>query len=380
MTNLLTPLVEAFADNASLELKAGDAGARESALIKARVWVVIPCFKVKDHITDVLDGMPSWVAGVVIVDDKCPVGSVEHATAHWSDSRLHVERHLKNQGVGAAVMTGFARAVAEGAGIIVKVDGDNQMDLRMLPALVLPIAAGLADYTKGNRFSSLSHVRGMPGLRVFGNATLSLMAKVSTGYWNIFDPTNGYTGIDARVAKELLGKKIAKRYFFESDLLYHLGTIRAVVKDVPIPAIYGDERSNLKIFRIVFPFLWYHTRNAIKRFIGQYCVRDFSVATLEFILGFSAILTGVILAAVYQINRVGTDAASPGTVMAVVAPVIIGFQMLLAAVNFDVLNVPKEPISKALRAMDEYLFMTPAKLRDANGAPPVGEKKPKSAM
>ncbi len=339
----------------------GASRTREEVLLKARVWVVIPCFKVKDHICEVLDAMPSWVAGVVVVDDKCPLESVDHAIRYWKDPRLHVERHAKNLGVGGAVLSGFSRAVAEGAGVIVKVDGDNQMDLRVLPALVLPIAAGLADYTKGNRFSSLSHVRGMPAPRIFGNAMLSLMAKVSTGYWNIFDPTNGYTAIDARVAKELLDKKISKRYFFESDLLYHLGTIRAVVRDVPIPAIYGDERSNLKIFRIVLPFLWYHSRNFIKRFIGQYLVRDFSVATVEFILGSTAILTGIAFASLYQINRVGNDAASAGIVMAVVAPVIIGVQMLLAAVNFDVMNVPKEPIAKTLRAMDEYMLSAPQK-------------------
>jgi glycosyltransferase involved in cell wall biosynthesis len=323
-------------------------------LQKARVWIVIPCYKVKGQIDKVLDQIPSWVEGVVVIDDKCPEGSGDYAADYWKDQRLNIERHDENQGVGGAVITGYRHAAAQGAGVIVKVDGDNQMDLRLLPSLVLPIVMGLADFTKGNRFFSGAHVRGMPSLRIFGNAVLSLLSKISTGYWNIFDPTNGYTAIDGRVARELLQKDIAKRYFFESDLLYHLGTFRAVVKDVPMPARYGEEQSDLKVTRIFAPFLFYHLRNTMKRFIGQYIVRDFSAASLEFIFGVAAILFGVSVAITYNLSGAAAaeEAASAGIVMLAFAPVIIGVQLLLSGLNYDVLNVPKEPIHRALRLMD----------------------------
>jgi dolichol-phosphate mannosyltransferase len=317
------------------------------------VWMVIPCYKVRAHILDVLAKVPSWVDGVVLVDDKCPQQSVAFAAENWSDTRLHTLYNEKNLGVGGAVLAGYAHAAKLGAQIIVKVDGDDQMDLRMMPALVAPIVAGLADYTKGNRFSSLSHVHGMPPARIFGNSMLSLMSKASTGYWNMFDPTNGYTAIEGRVAAELAGKTIARRYFFESDLLYHLGTIRAVVKDIPMRSRYGSEESSLRIFRVILPFLYYHARNSVKRFIGQYLVRDFSVASVEVIAGVVAITIGAWVGLDWLLSRPDSStAASAGVVMAAVAPFIIGVQFLLSALNFDVLNVPKEPIHKALRAMD----------------------------
>jgi len=334
--------------------------ARLEELVSLRVWVVVPMFRVRDHILGVLDSMPSWVEGVVVVDDACPDGSGSLVSARCSDPRVRVIRHDVNRGVGGAVLTGYRDAVAAGARIIVKVDGDGQMDLRQLPALVLPIASGRADYTKGTRFSSRTHIGGMPALRVVGNSILSMMSKVSTGYWNIFDPTNGYCAIEARVAAIIVERQVASRYFFESDMLYHLGTVRAVVRDVPMSAIYGDETSNLEIGQIVLPFLGCHLRNTAKRFVGSYLVRDFSVASLEFIVGLLLIGFGASYAVIYLAFRGGADeAASAGIVMGVALPIILGLQLLLAAINYDVLNVPKEPIFPALRAADQYSDLFP---------------------
>lgn len=323
-------------------------------LAQLRVWIVVPMYKVRDHIASVLGKAPAWVEGVVCVDDKCPDNSWELASTATCATRVHVVRHEANKGVGGAVMTGYRFAVTQGARIIVKVDGDDQMDLRWLVALVRPIAVGQADYTKGNRFSSTSHVKGMPIMRLFGNSVLSLMSKLSSGYWKSFDPTNGYTAISARVAKEVLERKVAERYFFESDVLYHLGTLRAVVTDIPMPAIYRNEKSNLSIFRIVLPFLVYHLRNAVKRFIGQYIVRDFNVATLEALAGLALLGAGASFGFSYLLTRPdAAGAASAGVVMLAALPIILGVQLLLAALTFDVLNVPKEPIHPVLLAMDE---------------------------
>jgi len=188
-------------------------------------------------------------------------------------------------------------------------------------------------------------------VRVLGNAMLSFAAKLSTGYWNIFDPTNGFTAIEARVARMVMEKRVSRRFFFETDLLYHLGTLRAVVRDVPMPARYANEVSNVRISAIVGPFALKHLANFVQRVLGQYFVRDFTVASLELVFGTFSLLFGVGYAAHYLATRVPGQAASAGVVMAAALPVILGAQFLLQAMNFDVLNVPNRPIHPYLRTL-----------------------------
>jgi dolichol-phosphate mannosyltransferase len=321
-----------------------------SALADAGVWLVIPCYKVKAHILAVLAKAPSWIEGIVCVDDACPEGSGDFIEAA-NDPRVVVVRLPQNQGVGGATMAGYAEAERRGGQILVKVDGDDQMDLSYVAQLVAPILLGDADYAKGNRFTSLSHLQTMPTVRVLGNAALSFAAKLSTGYWNIFDPTNGFTAIQAQVAKMVMRRRVSRRFFFETDLLYHLGTLRAVVRDVPIPARYADEVSNLRISGIVGPFALRHMRNFVQRVLGQYFVRDFNVASLELVFGLFSMLFGAGYAAHYLAARMPGQAASAGVVMAAALPVILGFQLLLQAANFDVLNVPSRPIHPYLRTV-----------------------------
>ena len=322
-----------------------------SALEDAGVWFVVPCYKVKQHILNVLAKTPAWVEGIVCVDDACPEGSGDFILENVRDPRVAVVKLAKNLGVGGATLAGYREAERRGGQVLVKVDGDDQMDLSYAAQLVAPILLGEADYAKGNRFTSISHLQQMPTVRVLGNAALSFAAKLSTGYWNIFDPTNGFTAIDAQVAKMVMRKRISQRFFFETDLLYHLGTLRAVVRDVPIPARYADEVSNLRIGAIVGPFALKHMRNFMQRVLGQYFVRDFSVASLELVFGLFSLLFGVGYAAHYAATRVAGQSASAGVVMAAALPVILGAQLLLQAANFDVLNVPSRPIHPYLRTL-----------------------------
>jgi dolichol-phosphate mannosyltransferase len=317
----------------------------------AGVWLVIPCYRVKAHILQVIAKAPSWIEGIVCVDDACPDGSGDFIEANAHDPRVVVVRLQQNQGVGGATMAGYREAARRGGEVLVKVDGDDQMDLGNIAQLVAPILLGEADYTKGNRFTSISHLRAMPSVRVFGNAALSFAAKVSTGYWNIFDPTNGFTAIEAQVARIVMEKRVSRRFFFETDLLYHLGTLRAVVRDVPMPARYADEVSNLRIGAIVGPFALKHVRNFAQRVLGQYFVRDFHVASLELVSGLFFVLFGLGYAAHYVATRRPGQAASAGVVMAAALPVILGAQLLLQALNFDVLNVPTRPIHPYLRTV-----------------------------
>ncbi len=204
------------------------------------IAVVIPSFRVTRHILGVIASIGPEVQHIYVVDDACPDASGDHVAQHCSDPRVVVLRHDKNQGVGGAVMTGYQAAIAAGAAVIVKVDGDGQMDGRLIPDFVAPILAGEADYTKGNRFFHLEQLRTMPTMRLFGNAVLSLLNKLSSGYWDVFDPTNGFTALHADAARHLPFSKISRRYFFETDMLFRLNTINAVVVDIPMDAVYGD--------------------------------------------------------------------------------------------------------------------------------------------
>lgn len=322
------------------------------ALKDAGVWLVIPCFKVRAHILNVIAKAPSWIEGIVCVDDACPDRSGELIEAEAKDPRVVVVRLPQNQGVGGATLAGYGEAARRGGRVLVKVDGDDQMDLEHAAHLVAPILLGEADYAKGNRFTSISHLKTMPAVRVFGNAVLSFAAKLSTGYWNIFDPTNGYTAIEANVARLVMEKRVSRRFFFETDLLYHLGTLRAVVRDVPMPARYADEVSNIRIGRIVGPFALKHLRNFVQRVLGQYFVRDFNAASLELVFGIFSILFGLGYGLSYLANRDPGQVASAGVVMMAALPIILGAQLLLQAMNFDVLNVPSRPIHPFLRAVE----------------------------
>ena len=321
-------------------------------LDEAGVWLIIPCYKVRDHIARVIERAPAWIEGMVCVDDACPEGSGDYIEQHITDPRVHLVRLAQNQGVGGATMAGYAEADRLGGRILVKVDGDDQMDLSYLSQLVAPILLGEADYAKGNRFTSISHLQSMPRVRVYGNAALSFAAKVSTGYWNVFDPTNGFTAIEASVARRAMEKRISRRFFFETDLLYHLGTLRAVVRDVPMPARYGAEVSNIRIGAIVGPFALKHLQNFSQRILGQYFVRDFNVATIEILAGLALTLFGALYGWHWLALRNPHTAASAGVVMTAALPVLVGVQLLLQAINFDVVNVPTRAIHPYLRAIE----------------------------
>ncbi len=203
-----------------------------------RIAVVIPAYKVRSQIMNVIAEIGDIVSSIYVVDDCCPDDSGALVRAECLDPRVHVIRLPKNLGVGGAVMAGYQAAIKDGMDIAVKIDGDGQMDPRYIVSFIEPILAGEADYTKGNRFFNLDSLDQMPRGRLLGNAALSFMSKLSSGYWDLFDPTNGYTAIHCEVARHLPMKKISPRYFFESDMLFRLNTLRAVVVDIPMDAKY----------------------------------------------------------------------------------------------------------------------------------------------
>ncbi|SFU39281.1 glycosyltransferase family 2 protein [Pseudoduganella namucuonensis] len=311
------------------------------------IAVVIPSYRVTRHIVGVIAGIGPEVTRIYVVDDKCPDGSGAFVRANCADPRVVVLEHELNQGVGGAVMTGYRAAIADGMDVIVKVDGDGQMDARLIPDFVAPILNGEADYTKGNRFFDLEQIRQMPRVRLFGNAILSLMTKLSSGYWDLFDPTNGYTAIHADAARHLPFDKISKRYFFETDMLFRLNTINAAVVDVPMDASYGDEVSNLKISKIVTEFMVKHARNFGKRIFYNYYLRNMSLASLELPLGLALFLWGAVYGGLHWLVSARAGVATPaGTVMLSALPVLMGTQLVLAFVAHDIASVPRRAIHR----------------------------------
>lgn len=309
--------------------------------------VVIPCYRVKHHVLQVIAGIGPEVNVIYVVDDACPDGSGRFVAAECCDPRVRVLYHEVNCGVGGATITGYRQAIRDGADVIVKLDGDGQMDPLHIPMLVSPVINGVADYVKGNRFYYLDGVQQMPFVRLVGNAALSFITKLSSGYWDVFDPTNGYTAIHAKVVGRLPLDKIEQRYFFESDMLFRLNTIRAVVMDIPLPGKYADEKSNLKVFRAIPEFAFKHFCNAVKRIIYNYYLRDFSVASLELCAGIPLLLCGLFVGIKAWTHSVQTGiAATSGTVMLAALPTLVGIQLLLSFLSADFGNVPKIPLQK----------------------------------
>lgn len=314
------------------------------------VFVVIPCYKVSAHICEVIKEIGNEVDAIIVVDDCCPEKSGALVESLCTDARVRVIYHATNQGVGGAVQTGYKAAIKAGAEVIVKIDGDGQMDTSLIPNLIEPILTGEADYTKGNRFFDLEKIREMPKARLFGNAVLSFMTKLSSGYWDLFDPTNGYTAIHADVARHLPFEKISRRYFFETDMLFRLNTLRAVVIDVPMDAKYGDEVSNLKISKIIGEFLVKHARNLAKRIFYNYYLRDMSLASIELPLGVLLLMFGAGFGGWHWLLAVREDIATPaGTVMLSALPALMGLQLVLAFLSYDIASLPHRPIHTRYR-------------------------------
>jgi dolichol-phosphate mannosyltransferase len=314
-----------------------------------KIAVVIPCYKVKGKILGVIDGIGPEVTAIICVDDCCPEGSGQFISANVKDPRVTVVRLEQNRGVGGATVAGYEAALDKQADIAVKLDGDGQMDPLLIPVIVSPIVSGYADYTKGNRFYNIEDVMAMPKLRLFGNAVLSFISKFSSGYWEIADPTNGYTAIHARILEQLPLRKLSQRWFFETDLLFRLNTIGAVVVDIPMTAVYADEKSNLKILNVIPEFMWKHTRNYFKRIFYSYFIRGFSIASIELVTGLALLAFGVsygVHAWVVSLDR--HVFASSGTVMVAALPVILGLQLLLSFLNYDMKSAPRLPLQNRL--------------------------------
>lgn len=318
-----------------------------------KIAVILPCYNVKNQILDVLRRIPKFVDTIYVVDDACPQNTAAHIRKNNKDKRVRVLSLPQNKGVGGATMAGMSRAVQEGADIVVKIDGDGQHEPEMLEAFLLPLCDGSADFAKGNRFFFLENLRQMPKLRLLGNAILSFISKFSSGYWNVFDPTNGYIAMHSEVFKALPLEKIHQRYFFESDLLFRLYTIEAKITEIPMNAIYQGESSALQPSKIVGLFFWGHIKNAVKRIFYSYFLRNFSIVSIYLIFGFLFLLFGLITGGATWLEYLGSERGAPfGMVLFPSVMILIGMQMLLGFFSNDIASVPNRPVHPLLKIIN----------------------------
>jgi glycosyltransferase involved in cell wall biosynthesis len=299
------------------------------------VAVVVPAFREEELIGATLGGIPGFVDRVYVVDDASPDGTAERA-GNFGDSRVDVIRHERNQGVGAAIVTGYERALADGIDVTCVMAGDNQMDPAELEQLVRPVARGEVDYAKANRLFTGEAWRVIPRHRYIGNAILSLLTKIASGYWHVADSQSGYTAISRTMLAQLDRGRLYRSYGFPNDMLVHLNVWNARVRDLPARPVYGvGERSDIKLRRVVPRISWLLLKGFLWRLREKYVIRDFHPLVFFYSLGFVMTVAGLLLGIVETALRIAGNAVSVGTVVLVALLLIAGSQFTLFAMWFD---------------------------------------------
>lgn len=315
-------------------------GGRMTSEPAPSVAAVVPAYRVAMFIADVVDRMPAGVDHVIVVDDASPDDTLK-VLRTISDPRLRVLCHQTNQGVGGAMKTGLAEALKLGAQIVVKVDGDGQMDPALIPELIAPIVRGEADIVKGNRFAHLGFIQRIPMVRRVGNLVLSFLVKLASGYWRAFDPTNGYVAARAELLKEMDLARLADSYFYEISLLCEAYFARAVLVDIPMHPVYGTETSSLSPMRMV----GHYTPRLVSRFFYRlfmaYFLRDFNVVSVFLVAGIPSFLFGLLWSLYHWVQASRTEVpTTTGTVMIGALAIVLGFQLILQAIVLDVESEP----------------------------------------
>lgn len=307
------------------------------------IAVVIPYYNASSHIVNVVKKLPHFVDEIIIVDDKgqeqLPLAALHELSIA---SLISVIYNEKNLGVGGATKNGFLNAIANKHDIVVKVDADDQMDTSYIEEMLDYLIENRAEMVKGNRFINTKALMKMPLIRRVGNLGLSFLTKAATGYWNNFDPTNGFLAIKTSVLKKVNFENLSDRYFFETSLISELYFTDARIKDISMPAIYGEEKSSMKVWKMPLIFSRKLIVLFLKRIIKQYFLFDFNIASLYMLIGFPMFMFGVIYGIYKWWYYSSHNIFAPtGTIMLVSISIILGFQLLLQAIQYDIFNAPK---------------------------------------
>lgn len=313
-----------------------------------KISVVIPCFKVKKHIKKVIESIPSFVDYIIVVDDSCPEKTGKFVES-LNIKKTYVLYNKKNLGVGGATINGVKKSFLKKSDVIIKIDGDGQMDPSLMISFIDPIIDNIADYSKGNRFFSYEMFKNMPRVRMFGNLVLTLVTKFSTGYWKISDPTNGYFALNANLIPFLNLDKVNNRFFFESDLLFRLNTLNAVVLDIPIYSTYGDEESNLSIRKVLLPFLFFNIRNFVKRIAYNYYIKNINICSITIPIMIIQLFFSFFYMIFLYNDFILNDLPTPiGSLMILFFNTLVAIIFLLFFFSHDMSNQPSYPVSNFL--------------------------------
>lgn len=315
-----------------------------STFSKYKIAIVIPFYNASKQVVRVVSKIPEYIHTVIVIDDcgKELFPEKEIRNILLNKVKFVFLKNKNNLGVGGATKKGFEFAIEHNYDIIIKVDADDQMDLNYLPDLLNPIVENKSFITKGNRFKDLEALKSMPFVRKIGNLGLSFLTKVATGYWHNFDPTNGYIAIQTSILKKIDLSKIHNRYFFETSLYAQFYFQEAKIIDISIPAVYGDEKSNMNVFKMFFVFSKNLSYTFIKRILKRYFLYDFNIGSVYLILGLPSFLFGVIFGLkTWLVSSTENKLTPTGTIMIITISIILGFQLLLQAIQIDISNAPK---------------------------------------
>lgn len=301
-----------------------------------RVAVVIPAYQAERHIGDVIRGIPAWVDWIIVTDDASTDGTAA-VLQQLPDPRISFLRHEKNIGVGGAMVTGFRKALALKADLIAKIDADGQMDPRYLDRFVRVAVQFKCDYIKANRFGHIEDLPAMPRVRFAGNLLMTFLTKFASGYWNVFDPQNGYVMITRKMLKRLDLARLERGYFFENSMLIHLNVMRAKIGEIYLPARYAGENSSLRLSKIITTFPGKLLSGYLYRIYQKYIFRSLSPFALLVFFGVAALGWGAIWGGLAWWHSYVTQIpAKTGTVILALLPLLLGWSSLLQALVLDV--------------------------------------------
>jgi glycosyltransferase involved in cell wall biosynthesis len=299
------------------------------------VAVVVPAYDEETLVGTTITGMPEFVDRIIVVDDASKDGTAAAARSA-GDGRVEVLTHERNSGVGAAIVTGYRRAVEDGMDVVCVMAADNQMDPEDLQKIALPVVRGEVEYAKANRLITGEAWRVIPRSRYLGNAVLSFLTKIASGYWHVADSQSGYTAASREILSQLDLERIYRGYGFPNDMLVHLNVWNARVRDIPSRPVYGvGERSGIKIRKVVPRISWLLIKGFFWRMREKYVIRDFHPLVFFYVLGFLMTILGLALGIVEVVLRIMGNEVSVGTVVLVALLLIFGSQFTLFAMWFD---------------------------------------------
>jgi len=298
-----------------------------------QVAVVVPARDEEALLPQTLEGIPEFVDRVYVVDDGSRDGT---AAVAESDERVALVRHEQSAGVGAAIVSGYKRALADGVDVVAVMAADNQMDPADLDTLVGAVARGEVDYAKANRLFTGQAWELIPRTRYLGNAVLSMLTKIASGYWHVADSQSGYTALGRGTMQLLDLDRIYRRYGFPNDMLVHLNVVNARVRDFPSRPIYGvGERSGIRYRSVVPRISWLLLKGFLWRLREKYVIRDFHPLVFFYALGFLMTFAGLVLGIVETVLRLMGNELPVATIVLVALLLISGTQFTLFAMWFD---------------------------------------------